>query len=63
VGILLINGLILSIYPLVIAIGLAGIVCSARLVLQDHRPFDVYTGLFVGVISQVIATRFVDLHL
>lgn len=33
----------------------AGIVCTARLINNDHRPFDVYAGLFVGVISQVVA--------
>jgi hypothetical protein len=34
---------------------LTGLVCTARLVLKDHQPFDVYAGLFLGALSQVIA--------
>ena len=38
---------------------LAGLVCTSRLVLNDHKPFDVYTGLLLGALAQVIAWVFV----
>lgn len=38
---------------------LTGLVCTARLVLNDHAPFDVYAGLFLGALAQVIAWMFV----
>ncbi len=38
---------------------LAGLVCTARLVLNDHRPFDIYAGLALGALAQVIAWLFV----
>jgi hypothetical protein len=44
-----------------VSIGLliAGLVCTARLILNDHKPFDVYAGLFLGALAQVIAWLFV----
>lgn len=38
---------------------LAGLVCTARLVLNDHKPFDVYAGLLLGGLAMVIAWIFV----
>ena len=38
-----------------IAFLLAGLVCSARLVNNDHYPIEVYLGLFLGIIAQLIA--------
>lgn len=61
--ILLLNGLLPSVLPLIITIALCGIVCTSRLIVNAHRPFDVYAGLLAGFASQMIATRFVDLHL
>ena len=37
----------------------AGLVCTARLVNSDHHPLEVYAGLFLGSISQLIAWAFV----
>jgi hypothetical protein len=42
-----------------LAILVAGIVCTSRLIVSDHYPFEVYAGLFLGVISQAVATVFV----
>lgn len=44
-----------------VSIGLliAGLVCTARLINNDHKPFDVYAGLFLGALAQVIALLFV----
>lgn len=33
----------------------AGLVCTARLINNDHRPFDVYAGFVTGALSQVAA--------
>ena len=42
-----------------IAIFIAGLVCTSRLLISDHYPFEVYAGFLLGVISQAIATWFV----
>ncbi|MEX6690191.1 hypothetical protein QTN47_21960 [Danxiaibacter flavus] len=34
---------------------LAGLVCSARLILSEHTTFEVYAGFVVGVICELIA--------
>lgn len=38
---------------------IAGLVCTARLINNDHRPFDVYAGLLLGALAQLIAWLFV----
>jgi hypothetical protein len=40
---------------LTIAVVVAGIVCSSRLIVSSHRPFDVYAGFFIGATSQLVA--------
>ncbi|HEY0040622.1 MAG TPA: hypothetical protein VGB71_08170 [Flavisolibacter sp.] len=42
-----------------IALLIAGIVCTARLINSDHRPFEVYAGLFLGALAQTIAWIFI----
>ncbi len=42
-----------------IALLIAGLVCTARLMNADHRPFEVYAGLLLGAVSQMIAFIFV----
>jgi hypothetical protein len=44
-----------------IAVGLllAGLVCTARLVNNDHSPAEVYLGLGTGVVAQLLAAWFV----
>jgi hypothetical protein len=44
-----------------VSVGLliAGLVCTARLVMNDHKPFDIYAGLLLGALSQVVAWAFV----
>lgn len=41
-----------------IALLLAGLVCTSRLIISDHAPQEIYTGLFIGIISLVIAQFF-----
>jgi len=42
-----------------IALFIAGLVCTARLINADHRPFEVYAGLFLGALAQIIAWIFI----
>jgi len=44
---------------LTIGLLLAGLVCTSRLILNDHKPFDVYAGLILGALAQLIAWAFV----
>lgn len=40
---------------LVIIILLTGIICTARLFLKQHSSIEIYTGVFIGIISQIIS--------
>lgn len=42
-------------WPLALALIITGIVCTARLILNTHTPKDIYVGLIVGILSQIIA--------
>jgi hypothetical protein len=42
-------------WPLSIALLITGLVCTARLLVSDHTPKDIYGGLFLGILSQFIA--------
>lgn len=42
-----------------IAILLSGLVCTARLITNDHIPIEIYAGLLVGITAQLIAYLFV----
>jgi hypothetical protein len=44
---------------LIITFLVTGLVCTSRLVNTDHTPFEVYAGLFVGMLCQLIAWHFV----
>jgi hypothetical protein len=41
-------------WPLCIALFVAGLVCTARLLVSNHTQKDIYVGFLVGVISQFI---------
>lgn len=38
---------------------ISGLVCTARFIVSDHSPFDVYSGLIVGAVCQLVANAFV----
>jgi hypothetical protein len=38
-----------------IAVFITGIVCTARLIVSDHRPVEVYGGLLAGIASMLVA--------
>ncbi len=42
-------------WPLSAAFLIAGLVCSARLLITDHTPKDIYSGLGIGLLAQFIA--------
>ena len=41
-----------------VAILVAGIICSARLIVSDHTPRDLYAGFVVGLLSAFIAWQY-----
>ena len=41
--------------PLCIALLIAGLVCTARLIVSDHQPRDIYAGLVIGAACQFIS--------
>jgi len=41
--------------PLCIALLIAGLVCTARLIVSDHQPKEIYSGLLLGAACQFIA--------
>lgn len=42
-------------WPLALALVLTGLVCTARLLVSDHSPRQVYMGLLTGVVTQLVA--------
>ncbi len=54
-----------SVYPVfpaaMVIFLLTGIVGTSRLMISNHKPFDIYTGILFGIICQVIAAAFVGL--
>jgi nitrate reductase NapE component len=53
--IILKNNEMLMTWPLCLTVLITGLVCSARLLISSHQQKDIYTGLFIGIITQVIA--------
>jgi nitrate reductase NapE component len=57
--IIMLTNKMLMTWPLCIVLLLTGLVCSARLLISSHHPKDIYTGLFIGIVSQVAAAMLV----
>ncbi len=34
---------------------ITGLVSTSRLVVSDHRPFDIYSGIFISILCQLVA--------
>lgn len=47
------NTMLMS-WPLAAVLLLSGLVCTARLIVSDHTPKEIYVGLLLGVISQFV---------
>ncbi|HEV8284091.1 MAG TPA: hypothetical protein VGQ09_07260 [Chitinophagaceae bacterium] len=41
-----------------VAILLTGVICTSRFIDSDHNPKEIYVGLFIGVLSLLVATKF-----
>jgi hypothetical protein len=41
-------------WPLSAALLIAGLVCTSRLIVSDHTPKDIYTGLLAGFVCQLV---------
>ena len=41
-----------------VALLLTGLVCTSRLIVSAHSGFEVWTGLFIGMLTQLIAWQF-----
>jgi hypothetical protein len=41
--------------PLCMALLVAGLVCTSRLIVSDHQPKEIYSGLLLGAICQLIS--------
>ena len=38
-----------------VSVLIAGVVCTARLIISDHTNREIYTGLLLGIICQAVA--------
>jgi len=38
-----------------VALLITGLVCTARMIVSDHFPSEIYVGLFVGILSMLLA--------
>jgi len=47
-------------FYLSIAVLMAGIVCTSRLVVSDHSQKEIYYGFLIGILSQLAANYFVN---
>jgi hypothetical protein len=45
--------------PAMLVFLITGLVSTCRLIISDHRPFDIYAGIFFGLICQFIASAFI----
>ncbi len=37
----------------------AGLVCTSRMMVSDHKPLEIYSGIAIGVLCQLIAFAFI----
>lgn len=42
---------------------ITGLVCTSRMIISDHRPGDIYSGIFLGIICQLISSLFIGLSI
>lgn len=47
--------------PAMIVFLITGLVSTSRLMISNHMPFDIYSGIFFGMICQAIASAFIGL--
>lgn len=47
--------------PVMVVILLTGLVCTSRLIVSNHTPFDIYTGILFAILCQFIAYIFIGM--
>jgi hypothetical protein len=47
--------------PAMLVLLITGFTGTSRMIVSDHMPFDIYAGIFFGIICQVIASYFIGL--
>lgn len=58
--IIIFSGFSYSVFLTIMLIFLiTGIVSTSRLIVSDHTPFDIYSGIFISVLCQLIAYAFI----
>lgn len=57
--IIMLQNTMLMTWPLAAVLLIGGLVCTARLIVSNHRPKEVYLGLLLGFACQVLASFFV----
>lgn len=48
------NNMLMTV-PLSVAFLIAGLVCTSRMIVSDHSPKEIYTGLAMGIVCQLVA--------
>jgi len=48
------NSMLMTV-PLSVALVLTGIVCTSRMIVSDHLPGEIYMGLLMGIVCQLVA--------
>lgn len=49
-----------SFLPVMVVFLITGLVCTSRMIVSDHTPFDIYAGLLFGIICQFVAYAFIS---
>jgi hypothetical protein len=49
------NNMLMTV-PLSLALLLTGFVCTSRMIVSDHTPKEIYAGLLLGMVCQLIAS-------
>ncbi len=52
--IMLQNNMLMTV-PLSVAFLITGLVCTSRMIVSDHSPKEIYTGLLMGIACQLVA--------
>lgn len=51
--VIMLQNTMLMTWPLSLAFLLAGMVCTSRMIVSDHRPKEIYMGLLIGLVCQL----------
>jgi len=46
-------------FTVMLVLIITGLVCSSRMILSDHKPLEIYSGIIIGILCQLIAFAFI----